>query len=174
MSQVNTHENWYAIHTRPNAEKKVCERLALLKLEVYLPLITQVRDWSDRKKKISSPLISTFVFVKIEETRVYEALKVQGALGVLKYLGKPAIIKEQEIENLKILMTDSGEVSKIENIEFEEGEDVLVTKGPFMGLVAQSVLIKGKRRIIVSIEALGTVMEVNLPLSFVIKVGKKQ
>ena len=71
-------------------------------------------------------------------------------------------------------MTDTSEVSKLENIDFEHGEDVLVTKGPFMGLVAQSVIIKGKRRIIVSIEALGSVMEVNLPLSFVIKVGKKQ
>jgi transcriptional antiterminator RfaH len=166
--------NWYAVSTRPNAEKKVFERLTASSYEAYLPLVSSIREWTDRKKKIESPLISTFVFVKLDPTRIYDVLKIQGALGILKYLGKPAIIKEQEIENLKILMNDTSEVSKLENIDFERGEDVLVTKGPFMGLVAQSVIIKGKRRIIVSIEALGSVMEVNLPLSFVIKVGKKQ
>lgn len=166
--------NWYAVSTRPNAEKKVFERLTANSYETYLPLVSSIREWSDRKKKIKTPLISTFVFVKLDSSKIYDVLKIQGALGILKYLGKPAIIKEQEIENLKILMTDATEVSKLENIEFEHGEDVLVTKGPFMGLVAQSVIIKGKRRIIVSIEALGSVMEVNLPLSFVIKVGKKQ
>ncbi len=169
-----SNNNWYAVSTRPNAEKKVFERLSANSYEAYLPLVSSIREWSDRKKKIETPLISTFVFVKLDPTRMYEVLKIQGALGILKYLGKPAIIKEQEIENLKILMTDTSEVSKLENIDFEHGEDVLVTKGPFMGLVAQSVIIKGKRRIIVSIEALGSVMEVNLPLSFVIKVGKKQ
>ena len=169
-----SNNNWYAVSTRPNAEKKVFERMSANSYEAYLPLVSSIREWSDRKKKIETPLISTFVFVKLDPTRIYEVLKIQGALGILKYLGKPAIIKEQEIENLKILMNDTSEVSKLENIDFERGDDVLVTKGPFMGLVAQSVIIKGKRRIIVSIEALGSVMEVNLPLSFVIKVGKKQ
>lgn len=174
MSQQLYNSSWYAVSTRPNAEKKVFERLTANSYEAYLPLVSSVREWSDRKKKIETPLISTFVFVKLDSTRIYEVLKIQGTLGILKYLGRPAIIKEQEIENLKILMNDTSEVSKLENIEFEQGEDVLVTNGPFMGLVAQSVIIKGKRRIIVSIEALGSVMEVNLPLSFVIKVAKKQ
>lgn len=174
MNTSKSNINWYAVHTRPNAEKKVFERLSVFNYTVYLPLITSIREWSDRKKKISTPLISAFVFVRVEEARIYETLKVQGTLGILKYLGKPAIIKEQEIENLKILMNDANEVSKIEGADFEEGEDVLVTKGPFMGLVARSVIIKGKRRIIVTIEALGSIMEVNLPLSFVVKIEKKQ
>jgi len=174
LSIVKSNINWYAIHTKPNAEKKVRDRLSLIDFEVYLPLITNIREWSDRKKKINTPLISTFVFVRIDESKVYDSLKVQGTMGVLKFLGKPAIIKEQEIENLKILMKDTTEVSQIESIDYEKGEDVLVTKGPFMGLVAQSVVIKGKRRIIVTIEALSSIMEVNLPLSFVVKASKKQ
>ncbi len=166
--------NWYAIYTRPNAEKRVFDKLTLLGYDTYLPLVNSIRIWSDRKKKISTPLISTFVFIKIERERVYETLQVQGALGILKYIGQPAVIKDQEIENLKILMNDSSEVSPIENVDFEEGEDVLVTQGPFTGLVAKSLVIKGKRRIIVSVEALGSALEVNLPLSFVVKISKKQ
>lgn len=166
--------HWYAIYTRPNAEKKVYERLVLLGYDTFLPLVVSVRNWSDRKKKISTPLISTFVFVKIERLKLYDLLQVKGALGILKYIGQPAVIKDQEIENLKILMQDATEVSPIENVDFEAGEDVLVTQGPFTGLVAKSLIIKGKRRIIVTVEALGSALEVNLPLSFVVKTAKKQ
>ncbi len=172
MKQIFSDTNWYAVYTRPNAEKKVFEQLVSLGYNVYLPLVTSIRNWSDRKKKITSPLISTFVFVRIEENKVYETLKAKGALGILKYLSKPAVIKDHEIENLRILMNDVTEVSRIDGVEFENGEDVLVVNGPFTGLIAQSVLIKGKRRIIVKIDALGSIMEVNLPLSFVVKKGK--
>ncbi|MDI1235367.1 MAG: UpxY family transcription antiterminator [bacterium] len=166
--------NWFAIYTRPNAEKKVYSKLVTLGYNAYLPLVSSVREWSDRRKKITTPLISTFVFIKIEKSKLYNTLEVQGALGILKYIGQPAVIKEQEIENLKILMNDSTEVSPIENVDFEEGEDVLVTQGPFTGLVAKSLVIKGKRRIVVAIEALGSALEVNLPLSFVVKISKKE
>jgi transcription antitermination factor NusG len=166
--------HWYAIYTRPNAEKKVFERLLLMGYDAFLPLVESVRIWSDRKKKIASPLISTFVFVKIERSKLFDTLEVKGALGILKYIGQPAVIKDQEIENLKILMHDSSEVSPIENVDFETGEDVLVTQGPFTGLVAKLLLIKGKQRIVVTVEALGSALEVNLPLSFVVKTSKKQ
>jgi transcriptional antiterminator RfaH len=164
--------NWYAVYTRPNAEKKVFDQLEIIGFQAYLPLVTSIRKWSDRKKKITSPLISTFVFVRVEENRVYETLKVRGALGILKYLSRPAVIKDYEIENLRILMNDVSEVSRIEGIDFEDGEDVMVVNGPFTGLIAQSVIVKGKRRIIVKIDALGSFMEVNLPLSYVVKKGK--
>ena len=142
--------------------------------DAFLPMVESIRIWSDRKKKISSPLISTIVFVKSERSKLYETLEANGALGILKYIGQPAIIKDQEIENLKILMHDSSEVSPIENVDFEAGEDVLVTQRPFTGLVAKSLVIKGKQRIVVTVEALGSALEVNLPLSFVVKTSKKQ
>lgn len=142
--------------------------------DTFLPLIESVRLWSDRKKKISTPLISSFVFVNSEQSKLFESLEAKGALGILKYIGQPAIIKDQEIENLKILMHGSSAVSPIENVDFEAGEDVLVTQGPFTGLVAKLLLVKGKQRIVVTVEALGSALEVNLPLSFVVKTTKQQ
>ena len=91
--------HWYAIYTRPNAEKKVCERLILMGYDTFLPLIESVRLWSDRKKKISTPLISSFVFVNSEQSKLFESLEAKGALGILKYIGQPAIIKDQVIKN---------------------------------------------------------------------------
>jgi transcriptional antiterminator RfaH len=161
--------NWYAIYTKPRAEKKVFERLALSGFNVYLPLVTSIRVWSDRKKKIVTPLISSYVFVNTNYDELFNALAIQGTSGILRYLGKPAIIRDHEIENLKILMNDSEQFTLLENNSFEKGEEVEVIKGPFTGLVGQSVSIQGKHRIIVEIEAMGSKLAVNVPLGFVRK-----
>lgn len=162
--------SWYAVYTKPRAEKKVYERLASKGFNAYLPLVASVREWSDRKKKVYTPLISSYVFVNTHRDEVFDALQIQGTAGVLRYLGKPAVIRDHEIENLKILLTDFEQVSKLEGVHFEKGERVRVVKGPFTGLTAQSVSIQGKHRIVVEIEAMGSVMAVNIPLSFVEKV----
>lgn len=161
--------NWYAIYTKPRAEKKVFERLALSGFNAYLPLVTSIRVWSDRKKKIVTPLISSYVFVNTNYDELFSALTIQGTSGILRYLGKPAIIRDHEIENLKILMNDSEQFTLLENNTFEKGEEVEVIKGPFAGLIGQSVSIQGKHRIIVEIEAMGSRMAVNVPLGFVRK-----
>ncbi len=175
--KLNTHTDsptpsptcWYAIHTKPRAEKKVFDRLSLKGFIVYLPLVTSIREWSDRKKETVTPLISTFVFININKDELYDTLKIQGTTGILKYLGKPAIIRDHEIENLKILMNETGKISKLEDNTFEKGEEVEVIKGSFKGLTGQSVNIQGRHRIIIEIKALGSRMAVNVPLSFVRK-----
>jgi transcription antitermination factor NusG len=162
---------WYAIYTKPRAEKKVFERLVSSGFNAYLPMVTSVREWSDRKKKITTPLISSFVFVNVSKELLFETLKIQGTLRVLRYLGKPAVIRDYEIENLKILMNDTAQFSTIENSVFEKGEPVEVISGPFAGLKGQSVTIQGKHRIIIEIEAIGSRLAVNVPLVFVRRVG---
>lgn len=163
--------NWYAVYTKPRAEKKVFERLCQYGFNAYLPLITSIREWSDRKKKIAVPLISGYVFVNIDKENLFETLKIQGTVGVLRYLGKPAIIRDYEIENLKILMNDATQLCELENMSFEKGEQVEVIRGPFTGLKGVSIHIQGKHRIIVEIEAIGSRLAVNVPLAFVKKIA---
>ena len=63
-SNVEDKKDWYAIYTMPRSEKKVYNRIIESGIEAYLPLLTTVRIWSDRKKKVSLPLIPSFVFIK--------------------------------------------------------------------------------------------------------------
>ena len=169
LENIDIKENWYAIYTMPRAEKKVYERLVDIGVTSYLPLVTTIRIWSDRKKKVTSPLISSFVFVKIEESKLISLYQIQGVTGVLKYLKKPAIIRDTEIENLKILLSDSDNFSILDNPVFEKGETVRVLKGPFQGLIAQFYQNKGKHRVIVTIDSITTGFEVNVPSSFLEK-----
>ncbi len=170
LSNPINQTNWYAIYTKPRAEKKVFERLSQRGYNVYLPLTTSIRQWSDRKKKVVVPLISGYVFINIDKEFLFETLKIQGTLGTLRYLGKPAIIRNYEIENIKILMNDAGQLCELESISFEKGEQVEVIRGPFTGLRGQSVNIQGKHRIVIEIEAIGSRLAVNVPLNFVRKV----
>ena len=160
-------EKWYAIYTRPRSEKKVHELLTQQGFHSYLPLTTTVRQWSDRKKKVKLPLISSYVFVKTTENKLNTTLPVHGVVRILKHLGKPAIIKDYEIENLKILLEDTESITFIKDVNLKKGDSVIVEKGVFKGLIAECVRLKGKHRIFVRIEAFVNFIEVNIPLSYV-------
>ena len=166
-----TETNWYAIYTRPRSEKKVHELLIQNGFNSFLPLITTIRQWSDRKKKVQLPLISSYVFIKINERNLKNILSFNGVSRILKHLGKPAIIKDYEIENLKILLEDPDNISFISDLDLKKGDSIIVEKGPFKGLIAEFFKQKGKYRIIARIEALGNLIEVNIPLSYLKKIN---
>ena len=58
---------WYVVYTKSKQEKKVAEGLKKLGIEAYCPLVTVMKQWSDRKKKVEVPLINSYVFVNIDE-----------------------------------------------------------------------------------------------------------
>jgi len=67
---------WYALYTKPKNEKKVTEQLQKSGIEVYCPMVTQIKQWSDRKKKTETPLIPSYVFVNIEEKNRNDVFEV--------------------------------------------------------------------------------------------------
>jgi len=152
-------KNWYAIYTNPRSEKKVYERMVEEGIEVFLPLETKIRIWSDRKKKVKVPYIKSYVFVRIEERDIYrKALRVYGANRVLKYLGKPAIVRDYEINNLRILMDNRANVTLLTTkINIEVGEEIEIDSGPFMGLKGKCVKVNGKKSIMLEFETLGDI-----------------
>jgi transcriptional antiterminator RfaH len=122
---------WYVIYTKPRNEKKVADRLKLLGIEVYCPMITIIKQWSDRKKKVQMPLLNSYVFVNLNEKDRELVFQVSGVVRYLFWLGKPAIVREEEItalqEGLKETIT-SFEVSSI-----KIGDMLPIPTGPFQG-----------------------------------------
>jgi len=167
QNQPTSH--WFALHTKSRSEQKVFEQLQLAGHESFLPLITEERQWSDRKKKIRTPLIKSYVFIKAAKKDLISIYTVPGVVGVLKYLGIPAKITEVEINNLKIIANNRENVSTIAPCLLKNGTPVQVIKGPFEGLIAVYQSNKGKHRIIVNIEALNSFTEISLPLNHIKK-----
>lgn len=143
-------------------------------IEAFLPLVKTIRQWSDRKKTVEVPLISSYIFVHLPEKELYKTLPIQGTVNVLKHLGKPAKIRNIEIENLRIL-SGSSEQHQISNcINVSNGDSVEVINGPFMGLIATCVREGKNHRVLVKIDSLGSCFNVNIPLSFLRKIKKRE
>jgi transcription antitermination factor NusG len=174
LSKPEEEKNWYAIFTKPRAEKKVHQRMLDHEIDAFLPLVKTIRQWSDRKKTVQVPLISSYIFVNMYEKELNRTLPIQGTVNVLKHLGKPAKIKDFEIENLRILCSnsDTQEISNCINVG--KGDAVEVVNGPFMGLIATCIKEGANHRVIVKIDSLGNCFSVNIPLSFLRKIDNKK
>ncbi len=146
---------WLVVRTKANAEKKVAERLGSRNIEVYLPLYSTVRQWSDRKKKIKKPLISSTVFAFISEEERKELWNVVGISGMLYYLGKPAIVRAEEILALQQLLKE-GIYDEVEmSTTFIEGQEVEITGGDFKGLRGIVQEEVNAQKVIIALKGMG-------------------
>ena len=104
---ISTKKNvfhWYAVYTRPRAEKIVNSRLVELNIEVFLPLYKTLRKWSDRKKIIEKPLFSSYIFVNVNSKEQIKVLRVDGVVKYISFENKAVAIPEAQINNLKLLI----------------------------------------------------------------------
>jgi len=122
---------WYALYTNPRQEKKVASRLQQVGIEVYCPLIIQVRQWSDRKKKVEVPLLPSYVFVNIEPKVREHVFQVSGVVRYLYWLGQPAVIRDEEIEQMQNWL--QGTVTSFEVSGIQPGDSYEILSGPFLG-----------------------------------------
>ena len=90
--------NWFVLYTNSRAELKVAQRLEQLGVEAYCPVRMEVRERSDRKKRIAVPLLPSMVLVKVEEKNRNRVFEVQGVVRYLYWLSKPACVTEEEVE----------------------------------------------------------------------------
>lgn len=125
---------WFALYTKPRNEKKVAENLAALGIEVYCPLVTTIKQWSDRKKKVESPLIPSYIFVKIEEANRKDVFQVAGVVQYVFWLGKPAKIQPHEIEALKTQL--AAPVVKVTLETWTPNAQIQINEGPFKNQMA--------------------------------------
>src|SRR6056297_2321899 len=94
-------KRWYAIRTKPRAEKKAEEALKVKGIEVYMPVQKTLRQWSDRKKWIWEPVLKSYLFVCVEAREIDLVRFTHGVSGFIVFGGVPASIPEAQIRLLK-------------------------------------------------------------------------
>ena len=151
--------NWYVVYTKPKWEKKVAEQLKNRGVECYCPLITQVRQWSDRKKKVQVPLFNSYVFVQLEESDRNLVLQSVGVVRYLFWLGNPAIVRNEEIEVIKKWLNESNDC-EVTVAPYQIGDKVKLESGPFAN---QEAIVKevNKTHYLLVLESLGCVLKMN-------------
>jgi transcription antitermination factor NusG len=68
---------------------------------VYLPIVEELRQWSDRKKKVKKALFNGYVFVKTERNKLWDCLQVPGAVKFVHFAGNHATVRDEEIEMIQ-------------------------------------------------------------------------
>ena len=125
-------KKWYAVYTRPRWEKKVYRLLEEKGVECYCPLNKVHRKWSDRIKIVEEPLFKSYVFVKVKEDEKTAVRMVNGVVNFVYWLGKPAIIKDKEIQTIRKFMNDYEDV-EVKQVNIEPNTQVMVRQGLLMG-----------------------------------------
>lgn len=148
MSENNTY--WYAVYTKPRWEKKVARLLEEAGIENYCPLNKVVKQWSDRKKVVLEPVFKSYVFVKIADKLKWDLKKVNGILNFVYWLGKPAVINENEIITIKKFLNEFSEVQVEEQSRLTVNNKVRIKHGVMMnyhGILIELAGNKAKVRI---------------------------
>lgn len=126
--------NWRALYVQSRREKQIVNRLIKDGIEAYIPLKTELKQWSDRKKMVTAPMLNGYVFVKLPNTKRDLVYSVEGVLNYVRYNGADAIIRDKEIEVLKMIEERGYYVEYKNSIDINEGDLVEIKAGRFKGL----------------------------------------
>jgi transcription antitermination factor NusG len=158
-------KKWFVFYTKSRQEKKVNDLLVKNGFVPYLPLQTSMRQWSDRKKKVVTPLFNSYIFVQISEHEIPKVLTIPGVAWTIRHNGKPAVIREEEVELIKRFLSTGLfiETASASMSSFKSGDRAKIVDGPLAGLVGM-VTNDGKgEKFMVQIESIQHVMRVQIP-----------
>lgn len=152
-TKLSESTNWYVVYTRPRWEKKVAATLADRGITHYCPLNRVQKQWSDRKKVVMEPLFKGYVFVQMDDLHKWDVKLIDGILNYVYWLGKPAIVKPADIDNIRKFLQEFEDVEVI-NASLDVADKVIVKQGVLMnykGIVMEVIGNRAK----VNIESMG-------------------
>ena len=157
-------KKWYPFYTKPRHEFKALEQIKTLGLEVLLPTITVVKQWSDRKKKVTEPLFKSYIFMKGTESERNLALTSDAVIRSIFFNGKPATIPEKEMEDLMQILKSPEKLQVFDGIV--KGAKVKIESGPLKGVEGfVEAVNRNENRLLLAIEILNRTVSVAISAS---------
>ena len=148
-------KKWFVIFTKPRTEIKVSQRLSVFGIENYTPTRIEVRQWSDRKKKIAVPMLPSMVLVNIHEKEVNKVFEVAGVVRYLFENQKRAEVSNEEVLAMKYYL---------ENTYYSKQKELAVgetVKVPLLEKEATVISVKGKN-CLAQLKKLGAIVSFQL------------
>lgn len=162
--------SWFALYTRARHEKQVELRLTEREFEVFLPLVSRVRQWHDRRKTIEFPMFPGYLFVRCAASELSGALQAPGVVAVVRFGNRPAEVAAEEIGNVRRFaaalagMDDSPRPGPLVTV----GERVTVVEGPLRDVAGRVVETRGERVLLqVGLEAIRQGLKIEVPAAAV-------
>lgn len=144
---------WYALYIKPRWEKKVARQLDVQGFEVYCPIAKYTRQWSDRVKVVQEPVFRGYIFIHATKEKLWESLKMPGVISPVRYLGKPAVIRDEEILAVRKFLNEFSDI-EVEKITLEKNSKVRIRQGVMMNYEGIIIEVFGTTAL-VRIDSLG-------------------
>ena len=164
MTKISDDKKWHALYVRSRAEKKVFSRLQEMRIEAFLPLITRMKQWSDRKKKTEEPLFKSYIFVKNSSKEYYDIVNISGAMHFVSFENAVAEVPENQIAAIKRYIEEYDEkiADSIDNDTLNPGQSVRIISGPMNGLTGQFISYQNKKMLLIYIDVVGQYIPVKV------------
>ena len=150
---------WFVLYTKPRQELKVANNLKKIGIRSYCPVFKQVKQYSDRKKKVVKPLLQSYVLVKIDDKERNNVFRVSGVVRYLFWLGKPAIVRDREVDIMEKYL--SGVYNDLLITKLNKGMNYTISDGPFKGQEGKVVNLF-KNRIKLELQSLGVLVTLKI------------
>jgi len=121
---------WFVLVIKTNREKQVAEVLEKHGFEIYCPVKKEIRQWSDRKKKVDVPIFQNYLFVRLKEADRDTVFIISYIKKYLYWLGKPAVVRDEEIEIIRKWMSDTS-ILNVTPSHLQKGKLITIEKGAF-------------------------------------------
>jgi transcription antitermination factor NusG len=158
---MDSPSQWFAIWTRSRHEQVVREQLDQKHVEAFLPTITRWSRWKDRRKKVDWPLFPGYCFARFDPADALPILKCTGVVNIVSFEGKPAPIKDYELDSIRLLVGSELQFDPCPMIH--EGMMVEVVNGPLRGVVGRLLRKDApKARLVLSVDLIGQAVSVEV------------
>lgn len=150
-------KNWYIVYTKPKNEKKVALLLKKRNIESFCPLNCIKVQVFRRDKILEEPLFKSYVFVNIREKEIPLIKQTDGVISLLYWMGKPAIISEDEIDAIKEF-TNTHQSIELERTQVNVNDKVRIIDGPTYSMEGNVFSLKNNKTLKVNLPSLGYIM----------------
>ena len=143
---------WFAVRVRSNYERVTALHLEERGYEEFAPSYKVERRWSDRTKEMEQFLFPGYVFCRLDPQHRLPVLTAPGVVGLVGCGKIPTEIPEHEIERIRRIVQSGLPVSPWPFLAL--GQTVVIERGPLAGMEGILEDVKGKCRLVVSINLL--------------------
>src|SRR5437867_5398077 len=169
MQQAANDFPWYALQIMARREKLIASALCSKGYEVFLPLYTCRRRWSDRVKEMQFPLFPGYLFCRFDLYHRLPILKTPGVMQVVRTCGSFDPVDDGEIAAIQAIVLSRLEAQPFPFLQI--GQRVCIERGPLQGL--EGILVESKMafRLVVSVTLLQRSVAVEIDHDWVSPAG---
>lgn len=153
---------WYALRVSYSRELKVQSRLNELGIRTFVPMVWKNTVSGGKQEKKLVPAVGNLCFVLWDRASIEEFISSYGEESPVHFYwdrtaNSPMVVPHKAMEDfITVASAIDQDILYIQEIsgKLREGQEVMVTDGPFKGVRGKVVRIRKSRRVIVELPGL--------------------